>query len=83
MAETRGLVQRLSIFSKSAACVWIGPTPNINTLLFVSNDGSSADSAFAASLVHILAAASTNYREVVAIHSDTGSKITALRVDPI
>jgi|RhiMetdeSRZDD1v2_1073273.scaffolds.fasta_scaffold01366_21 hypothetical protein len=81
MAETKGLVQRLSILSKSAACVWIGPTPNNNTLLFVTNDGSSADSAFAASLVHALAAASTNYREVVAIHSNTGSKITALRVD--
>lgn len=83
MAETKGLVQRLSIFSRSAACVWIGPTPNNNSLLFVSNDGSSADSAFAASLVHTLAAASTNYREVVAIHSDTGSKITALRLDPV
>ncbi|HSJ74983.1 MAG TPA: hypothetical protein VK899_02185, partial [Gemmatimonadales bacterium] len=65
------------------ACDWIGPTPNKNSLLFVSNDGSPADSAFAATLVHTLAAASTNYREVVAIHSDTGSKITALRVDPV
>lgn len=83
MAETQGLVQRLSILSTTSACVWIGPTPNTNTLLVVTNDGSSADSAFAGSLVQTLAAASTNYRAVVATHGDSNSKITGLRIEPV
>ena len=83
MAETTGLVQRLSILSATTACVWIGPTPNNVELLVVTNDGSTADSAFAGNLVQILAAASTNYRAIVATHGDSDSKITSLRIDPV
>ena len=82
MAETTGLVQRLTVGS-SVSCVWIGPNPTNSTLLIVSNNGSPADVAFAASLVHTLASAATNYRSIAAIHGNNDSTITALRVDPV
>jgi hypothetical protein len=82
MAETAGLVQRLTVGS-SVSCVWIGPNPNNTTLLVVSNNGAAADVAFAASLVQTLASAATNYRSVAAIHGTNSSTITALRVDPV
>jgi hypothetical protein len=83
MAETAGLVQRLTVLSNTLTCVWIGPTPNNAALLQVTNDDSAADTAFAANLVQTLAAAATNYRVVAAIHADNDSKITAVRVDPV
>jgi hypothetical protein len=83
VAQTSGLVQRLSIFSSTAACVWIGPRPDNAELLLVTNDGSTADSAFAGSLIQILAAASTNFRAVIATHGDNDAKITALQIDPV
>jgi hypothetical protein len=83
MAETTGLVQRLTVFSSTLTCVWIGPTPNNNELLSVSNDSSAADTAFAANLIQTLAAAATNYRAVAAIHGDSDAKIISVRVDPV
>lgn len=83
MAQTTGLVQRLTLFSASAACVWLGPRPNNTELLVVTNDGSSADSAFANTLIQMLASASTNFRSVIATHGDTSSKITMLQIDPV
>lgn len=83
MAETTGLVQRMSVVSSTQTCVWIGPKPDNTSLLVVSNDSSAADSAFAANLVQTLAAAATNYRRVAAIHSSDDSKITSVRVDPV
>lgn len=83
MAETTGLVQRLTVSSSTTTCVWIGPTPNNNTLLLVTNDSTAADTAFAANLVQTLASAATNYRAVAAVHGDSDSKITSLRVDPV
>jgi hypothetical protein len=83
MAETTGLVQRLSIVGKTATCVWIGPNPSNTTALLITNDGSAGDSAFAASLIEALAAASANYRQVAALHGDSDSKITSLRIDPV
>jgi hypothetical protein len=83
MAQTTGLVQRLNIVTETIACVWIGPTPNNTTALVVTNDGSAGDSAFANSLIQLLGTASANYREVVAFHADTGSKITSVRLDTV
>jgi hypothetical protein len=83
MATTTGLVQRLSLLSSTAACVWIGPRPDNAEVLLVTNDGSTADVAFASSLVQMLAAASTNFRAVIATHGDTDAKITALQIDPV
>ncbi|MGB7872195.1 MAG: hypothetical protein WBM01_28680 [Mycobacterium sp.] len=83
MAETTGLVQRLTVLNSTLTCVWIGPTPNNTTLLIVTNDGSDPDSAFAANLIQTLAAATTNYRVVAADHADNDSKITSIRVDPV
>jgi hypothetical protein len=83
MAETIGLVQRLSILTATVTCVWIGPTPDNTEILLVTNDGSAADATFANSMIHALASASTNYREVVAVHSDTDATITSVRIEPI
>jgi hypothetical protein len=83
MAETTGLVQRLSIIGKTATCVWIGANPTNTEALVVTNDGSAGDSAFAASMIEALAAASANYRQVVAVHGDSDSKITSLRIEPV
>jgi len=83
MAQTTGLVQRLSILSPTIACVWLGPRPNNAEVLLVTSDGSTADSAFASSLIQTLAAASTNFRAVIATHGDTNAKITALQIDPV
>jgi hypothetical protein len=82
MAETTGLVQKLFI-AEAFACVWIGPTPNNTSLLIVLNDGSVAGAAFAGAAMETLAAASTNYRSVAAIHGNNDSSITALRIDPV
>lgn len=83
MAETTGLVQRISVLSDTTTCVWIGPTPSNTEALIVTNDGSTKDVAFASSLIQALAAASTNYRRVVAVHGNSDSKITQLRIEPI
>src|SRR5262245_57976639 len=79
MGETHGLVQRLSILSDTSTCVWIGPTPDNTEVLVVSNDGTTLDATFANSMIHALAAASTNYRQVVAVHGDTDATITSVR----
>jgi hypothetical protein len=83
MAETTGLVQRLSILSETITCVWIGPNPNNSEALVVTHNGSATDSAFATSVIQALAAASTNYRQVVAVHGNSDSKITSLRIEPV
>lgn len=82
MATTTGLVQLLSVAS-GAACVWIGPRADNAEILTVSSDGTSADTAFAGSLIQMLTAASTNFREVIATHGDNDAKITALQIDPV
>ena len=83
MAETTGLVQRLTVLSSTLTCVWIGPTPNNAEVLLVTNDETAADAAFAANLVQTLAAAATNYRGVAAFHANNDATITSVRVDPV
>lgn len=83
MAETIGLVQRLSILTETLTCVWVGPTPNNTEILLISNDGSTADANFSNSMIQALASASTNYREVVAVHDDSDATITSVRIEPI
>ena len=83
MAETTGLVQRLTVASAAFTCVWVGPTPTNSSILFVSNDGSAPGSAFAATLVETLAAAATNYRSIAAVHGNSSSEITSIRIDPV
>lgn len=83
MAETTGLVQSISILSETTTCVWIGPTPNNTEALLVTNDGSSQDAGFASTLIQTLAAASTNYRQVTAVHGNSDAKITSVRLETI
>jgi hypothetical protein len=82
MAETTGLVQRLSI-GETFTCVWIGPQANNTALFLVENDGSTASATFASTLVDTLTAALTNYRAVVAVHGDMSARITGIRIDPV
>lgn len=82
MATTTGLVQRLSIVTPSLTCVWIGPTPDNSEILLVQNDGTDSEVAFANSLIQMLSSASTNYRQVAAIHGDSDATITSVRLDP-
>ena len=83
MAETIGIVQRLTVFSSTGTCVWIGPTADNSELLIVSNDSTAPSIAFAANLVQMLAAAATNYRTVAASHGDNDATITSVRIDPV
>jgi hypothetical protein len=83
MATTTGLVQQLSVFSGPIACAWIGPTSTNTEVLVVTSDGTTADIAFAESLIQTLSAAATNYRAVVATHGDSDAAITGLTIDPV
>ena len=85
MAETAGLIQKLTVFpGSSLACLWIGPTPTNTELLFVQRDAteSAAAGAFENNMVDMLAAAMTARREVVAIHDANSARITGVRIDP-
>jgi hypothetical protein len=82
VAETTGLVQRISVGSLFT-CVWVGPTPTNSELLLVTDDGTASGAATAGNLTQALVTASTNYRPVAAIHSDNSARITAVRVDPV
>lgn len=85
MAETAGLVQKLTLLpGSSMACVWIGPTPTNTALLFVMRDAAESPEvgSFENSLVDALVTAVVGRREVVAIHGDSDSRITSLRIDP-
>lgn len=85
MAETVGLVQKLSVLSSVAwACVWIGPTPDNTELLSVIRDSSDAAhvGAFKNSIVDGLVTAQVARREVVATHGDSDALITSLAIEP-
>lgn len=88
MAETSGLVQRLTVFPEigatSMACAWVGPTPTNTELLFVARDDSDPThvGAFKNSIVDALATAHLGRQEVIAQHGDGDAEITALRFEP-
>ena len=85
MAETAGLVQRLTVLPDSAmACAWIGPSPTNTELLFVARTSSDSthQGAFKSSIVDALMTAVASRREVVAIRGNNDAEITGLRIDP-
>ena len=85
MAETTGLVQQLKVDTTGMTRTLIGPNVSNVTALLVQR--TSADSREVASakdvITNALAAAMVAYREVVAVHGDTDSFITQLRIDPV
>ena len=88
MAQTTGLVQRLTIIpalgSVGFCCVWIGPSPTNSALLFVQRVASDSAPAgdFKTSMVDGLVSAQASRREVRVGHGDTSSEITSLEVYP-
>jgi len=83
MAETKGLVQRITMITDTLTCVWIGANPTNVEALLVTHDGTRAGAAFAATMVQALTSASCNYREVVAVHGDNNARITSVRIEPV
>jgi hypothetical protein len=85
MAETSGLVQQLKVYTSGITIALVGP--NINNVTTLQVTRVPADSREAASakddMVSALAAAQVAYREVVAVHGDTSSDITQLRIEPV
>ena len=88
MAQTTGLVQRLTILpgtgSSSFGCVWIGATPTNTELLLIQRMDTDSEhrGAFMNSILDALTTAQVNRREVVAEHGDNDALITNLRIDP-
>jgi hypothetical protein len=86
MAETAGIVQRLTLIPESAlACVWIGPSPANTEALFVKREDNDppGDAALKISIIDALSAALVSRHEIVAIHGDEDARITSLRIDPV
>lgn len=86
MAQTAGIVQRLSVFTDVGnllACAWLGPTPTSNELFVVRHDGSAADLAFATGAVQALTAASANYRPVVVTHGNSDGIVSAVSIESV
>lgn len=85
MAETTGLVQKLKMNVGTATYVYIGPSPTNTSALFVTRTaGDTAEQASVKDdIVAALASAMVARREVVAIHPDTSSEVTGLRIDPV
>jgi hypothetical protein len=85
VAETKGLVQKLKLNVGTATFVYIGPSPTNTSALFVTR--AAGDTAEQASvkddMVAALASAMVARREVVAIHANTSSEVTGLRIDPV
>jgi hypothetical protein len=85
MAETTGLVQQLKVDTSGIAIALIGPNVNNVTALLVQRvAGDTREQASAKDdIVNALAAAMVAYRQVVAVHGDTDSVITQLRIEPV
>ncbi len=85
MAETTGLVQQLKVDISGTAYALIGPNQsNVTSLVVQRAAGDTREQASVKDdIVNALAAAMTAYRQVTAVHGDTDSFITQLRVDPV
>lgn len=85
MAETTGLVQQLKVDTTGITRTLIGPNvSNVTALMVQRTSGDSREVASAKdNIVNALAAAMVAYREVVAVHGDTDSFVTQLRIDPV
>ena len=85
MAETTGLVQQLKVDTSGVAVALVGPNvSNVTTLLVQRLGSDSREQASAKDdIINALAAAMVTYREVVAVHGDSDSAITQLRIDPV
>lgn len=84
MAETVGLVQRLSVFVEGFACFWIGPTPNITEVVSIQRKSGDAShiGAFKNSMIDALTSAHMDRQEVTVIHPDNSSLITSVSLEP-
>jgi hypothetical protein len=85
MAETTGLVQQLKVDISGVAYAFIGPNQaNVTSLAVQRTAGDTREQASVKDdIVAALAAAMVAYRPVTAVHGDTDSLITQLRVEPV
>lgn len=85
MAETTGLVQQLKVDIGGVSYVLIGPNQSNVTSLTVQRTASDTreQASVKDDIVNALGAAMVAYRQVTAVHGDTDSSITQLRVDPV
>ena len=85
MAETTGLVQKLTIIPGiSIACAWVGPSPANAEIFYVLREQTEPpeSGAFLNNIVDTLATAMVTRREVVVIHGSSGARIDSLRIEP-
>lgn len=87
MAETAGLVQRLSVIplsNTSLACFWVGPHPTSTEVFYILRPDSDPDQlgAFKNSMVDALTSAYVTRQEVTLFHGDTSSEVDSLRFEP-
>ena len=87
MAETAGLIQKLSVIpltTASVACFWVGPHPTSTALLYVIREDSDTPNqgAFKNSMVDALTGAYMTRQEVTLFHGDTSSVIDSLTFEP-
>lgn len=83
MAQTIGLVQRLKVTAPPIlAWVYIGPTSNNTTFLFVNQPAGlpSEEVAYRATMVDALSTAAIVGHEVRATHASAGSEITMVEI---
>jgi len=83
MAETTGLVQKLTILPSIAlACTWVGPSPSNAEIFFVLRDSNESPEtgAFLNSVVDALASVLVTRKEVVIVHGANDARIDAIRI---
>ncbi len=84
MAETVGLVQRLSVFSAGFGCFWIGPLPTSTEVLIIQRkDGDAPHTgAFKNTMIEALTSAHMDRLEVKVNHPEDSSIITSVSLEP-
>lgn len=85
MANTTGMVQKLTVDPQSGlCCAWIGPSPTNATVLFVIRK--TADTVqvgqLKTAMVDGIVSAHVARREVTATHATGDSEITSLGIGP-
>ena len=87
MAETAGLIQRLTIIPLSnagIACFWVGPHPTDTEVFFITrpDDDPAPLGAFKNSMIDALTTAYVTRQEVTIVHGDTSAAVDSITFEP-